>query len=220
MSATNKTTNYELPLFIGSDIPSWLTDWNGAMTSIDSYIATAVSDASGAAATAENASESAAQTVQGLVTANNTIATIQQNIATIQNKLTFTTVNMKASGGISGLATCAIIKNSDASICKLIIKLNNVSGWTNNIALGSSGLYVHASVQINGNQFNISDGGYMALGPIMSITGENPQLQDLYLIYSGGITYIGHASNGASYPSAVTLGGTLIVFQTGQVITL
>lgn len=35
MSATQKTTNYQLPIFVGTDIPSWLTDFNGAMEKID-----------------------------------------------------------------------------------------------------------------------------------------------------------------------------------------
>ena len=35
MSATNKTTYYELPIFIGSDKPSWLSDWNMSMQRID-----------------------------------------------------------------------------------------------------------------------------------------------------------------------------------------
>lgn len=35
MSATNATTNYSLPLFIGTDKPAWLVDWNTAMTDID-----------------------------------------------------------------------------------------------------------------------------------------------------------------------------------------
>lgn len=85
MSATNKTTNIELPLFIGTDVPSWLTDWNGAMTNIDSHIATAVSTASGAAATAEAASESAAQTAQGLVSTNNTVSSLQQTVGGLQS---------------------------------------------------------------------------------------------------------------------------------------
>lgn len=38
MSATNSTTNYELPLFIGTDKPSWLGDFNGAMNKIDTSI--------------------------------------------------------------------------------------------------------------------------------------------------------------------------------------
>jgi len=35
MSATQKTTNYQLPIFVGTDIPSWLTDFNSAMSKID-----------------------------------------------------------------------------------------------------------------------------------------------------------------------------------------
>lgn len=43
MSSTNKTTNYELPLFIGTDKPTWLGDFNGAMNKIDTAVK-AVSD--------------------------------------------------------------------------------------------------------------------------------------------------------------------------------
>ena len=42
MSSTNKTTNYSLPIFIGSDVPSWLTDFNGAMQLIDTAIGNAL----------------------------------------------------------------------------------------------------------------------------------------------------------------------------------
>lgn len=48
MSATNATAVYGLPLFIGSDKPAWLTDWNGAMNAIDTAIAAAKSAADGA----------------------------------------------------------------------------------------------------------------------------------------------------------------------------
>lgn len=85
MSATNKTSNIELPLFIGTDTPSWLGDWNGAMTTIDSQIATAKSDAKGAAATAAAASESAAQTAQGLISTNNTVSVLQQTVGGLQS---------------------------------------------------------------------------------------------------------------------------------------
>lgn len=38
MSATNHTTNYNLPIFVGSDKPAWLVDFNGAMNAIDAAI--------------------------------------------------------------------------------------------------------------------------------------------------------------------------------------
>ena len=35
MAATNHTTNYNLPVFVNDDIPTWLGDWNTAMNDID-----------------------------------------------------------------------------------------------------------------------------------------------------------------------------------------
>ena len=66
MGHTNSTPNIGLPQFIGTDKPTWLGDFNGAMSaidtkvgSIDAAIATtdakadnAVADASGAVTTA------------------------------------------------------------------------------------------------------------------------------------------------------------------------
>lgn len=55
MSSTNKTSHYNLPQFIGSDIPTWLGDFNSAMSAIDSGINAAATTASGAATTAAQA---------------------------------------------------------------------------------------------------------------------------------------------------------------------
>ena len=55
MSSTNKTEHYSLPQFIGSDIPTWLGDFNSAMMAIDSGINSAATSASGAATTAAQA---------------------------------------------------------------------------------------------------------------------------------------------------------------------
>lgn len=40
MSATNSTTNYSLPIFIETDKPAWLVDFNGAMRAIDAQMKT------------------------------------------------------------------------------------------------------------------------------------------------------------------------------------
>lgn len=48
MSSTNKTTNYELSQFIGSDKPAWLSDYNGDMGKIDAGIHSAQTTATGA----------------------------------------------------------------------------------------------------------------------------------------------------------------------------
>lgn len=48
MASTNKTTNYELSQFLGTDKPAWLTDYNADMGKIDAAIHTAASTATGA----------------------------------------------------------------------------------------------------------------------------------------------------------------------------
>ena len=48
MSSTNKTTNYELSQFIGTDKPAWLTDYNADMGKIDAGVYAAKSTADGA----------------------------------------------------------------------------------------------------------------------------------------------------------------------------
>lgn len=47
MSATNTTPNIGLPSFIGTDKPAWLTDWNGAMSTIDTEVGSLKTDLSG-----------------------------------------------------------------------------------------------------------------------------------------------------------------------------
>lgn len=48
MSSTNKTTNYNLSQFIGTDKPAWLTDYNADMSKIDAGVHAAQDTATGA----------------------------------------------------------------------------------------------------------------------------------------------------------------------------
>lgn len=57
MSFTNKTPNYNLPQWLGTDKPSWLVDVNGAFSAIDTAIKNAADSGSGADAAAKAALE-------------------------------------------------------------------------------------------------------------------------------------------------------------------
>lgn len=72
MASTNKTTHYNLPLFVGTDKPTWLGDFNSAMQALDAAIYEA---------------EQAATTAQSQATAANSTATAASSNATtaIQN---------------------------------------------------------------------------------------------------------------------------------------
>ena len=79
MSSTNTTSHYNLPQFIGSDIPTWLGDFNSAMTAIDSGINAAAAAASGAATTAAQASTDAAAAASSATSAYNAAAEAQKS---------------------------------------------------------------------------------------------------------------------------------------------
>ena len=74
MSATNSTTNYNLPVFVGTDKPAWLTDWNGAMNIIDGAI-NSVSTAQQGDATAISTLNSSVQALGDTVSGHTTAIT-------------------------------------------------------------------------------------------------------------------------------------------------
>lgn len=85
MSATNSTANYELPIFLATDKPAWLTDWNGAMSAIDTAIHAAQATADGA------------QTTASAATAD--ISTINASLTTITGNITSLTTSVNSNTG-------------------------------------------------------------------------------------------------------------------------
>ena len=75
MSHTNSTSHYSLPQFVGTDIPTWLGDFNAAMTAIDNGINSAATTAGSASTTAAQASTDAAAAQASANSAINSAAT-------------------------------------------------------------------------------------------------------------------------------------------------
>lgn len=96
MSATQKTTNYQLPIFVGTDIPSWLTDFNSAMEKID----TAIKDASTTGGVTKSYVDGIRDELQSSITqlttkVNNLETTIAGLKTTLENALV---IGTKAAG--------------------------------------------------------------------------------------------------------------------------
>lgn len=85
MSATNATTNYALPIFIGTDKPAWLVDWNSAMTDIDAAIKGVDTDVQGAIVD-----------ISGL---NSTVASHTSTLSTISGQITVINTNLNTATG-------------------------------------------------------------------------------------------------------------------------
>ena len=107
MSSTNKTTNYNLSQFIGTDKPAWLTDYNSDMSKIDAGVNTAQSTATGADGKA-TANATAIGTLSSLTTdaKTNLVAAINEVDANAD-----TAIN--TASGAAGNASQALTKVND-----------------------------------------------------------------------------------------------------------
>lgn len=86
MAYTNKTVNYELPQYVADDKPTYLGDFNSAMSKIDEVMKTnadSVTDANGQAANAVSQAQQASTTA---TSALNEVNTVKSQITTINEK--------------------------------------------------------------------------------------------------------------------------------------
>ena len=118
MSATNSTTNYALPIFIGTDKPAWLVDWNGAMTDIDAAIKGVDTDVQGAITS-----------ISGL---SSTVASHTSSISTISGQITVITTNLNNATGnintINSLSGNVTPTTTDQTIIGAINELHAAQG--------------------------------------------------------------------------------------------
>lgn len=89
MSSTNKTTNYDLSQFVGSDKPAWLADYNQDMSKIDTAVKSAYDAGTGADGKAD-ANATAIGTLANLTTEDKTslvgaVNEVQSETITAQN---------------------------------------------------------------------------------------------------------------------------------------
>ena len=88
MASTNKTTHYDLPQWIGTDKPTFLGDLNGAFSTIDTQLYTAVTNAENA----NNNASSAAGAVSNMQNDVNSLkkwqTTASSAISGLQNSVT------------------------------------------------------------------------------------------------------------------------------------
>lgn len=78
MSSTNKTTNYNLSQFVGTDVPSYLGDYNGDMNKIDK----AIGDVANSQGSVEQSVVGLTEDVQGLSTQVSGVSTSVQQLQT------------------------------------------------------------------------------------------------------------------------------------------
>lgn len=185
MASTNKTTNYNLSQFIGSDKPTFLGDYNSDMLKIDTQmkanadnVATAISGVESATSTA-NSANSTANTANATATQANTTAgeanTTATNAQSTANSAlaTASTASTKADNVASDLNTFeqkfnfTDIKDLALNVTNGSISANDIKVATNSD--GSIGK-IYGRVQFTRSGSNNTFTGTSDLRPTQNIT--------------------------------------------------
>lgn len=145
-ASTNKTANYELPQFVGTDKPTWLGDFNEAMSDIDTGMhtnATNIANMQTDVASATSAASQASQDVAGLTTTVNTLSSTVSSVQTTANNASQTassalntanTANGKADTNASAITTL----QGDITDLEPVELYKNLSGNNGTVTLSDS----------------------------------------------------------------------------------
>lgn len=151
MSSTNKTTNYNLSQYIGTDKPTYLGDYNGDMLKIDNQMkanADSASNATSAAGAAQAVAEKASKDVQSL---NDSVTANSADIAGLKTKNTQQDVSIQ---NATNTATSANNKANQNE--QNITDINTRNQWIQGINIHNTGLpnYTKGSWNCSYNKFS------------------------------------------------------------------
>ena len=151
MSSTNKTTNYKLSQYIGTDKPTYLGDYNGDMLKIDTQMkanADSASNATSAAGAAQAVADKASKDVQAL---NNSVTANSEDIASLKTK------NAQQDVSIQNATNTASSANNKANNNERnITDINTRNQWIQGINIHNTGLpnYSKGSWNCSYNKFS------------------------------------------------------------------
>ena len=168
MASTNKTTNYELSQYVGTDKPTYLSDYNGDMYKIDAQmktnadnIATAISSASTATSTA-NSALSTAQSAES--TANSASSTASSASTTAGNAQS--TANSALSTATSAQST-ANQAATDINTLNTKLNLTNFTSYDTSDKISiTNGTFSSSNLQVATN----SDGSIGKIYGVIAMT--------------------------------------------------
>lgn len=151
MSSTNKTTNYSLSQYIGTDKPTYLGDYNSDMLKIDEQMkanSDAASNAASAAGAANAVADKASKDVQNL---NNSVTANSVEIASLKTKNGQQDVNIQNATNVASSAN-ATAKQNELNIGDI----NTRNVWTQGTNIQNTGLpnYTNGSWNCSYNSFS------------------------------------------------------------------
>lgn len=201
MASTNETTTLKLPLFISTDKPSWLGDWNAAMTAIDTAIGTNLGDIAQAQATATTADTKASAAVSGLDTLQTNFTALQEQTGEIntqvqQNTEDIATLQGSIQGGLPQISRVPVYSRGSTGTTPPFVSSNlfadiMVHDGIYSIRLtkiGANTLYFPVIKDANGKNVWVQM-GYMEGNPLNlypKTLDENTELDGVSMISTAG----------------------------------
>lgn len=172
MSSTNKTPNYNLSQYIGTDKPTYLGDYNGDMLKIDTQLkanADSASKAAAVAGTAQAVAEHASQSVQSL---NDSVTANSADIASLKTKNTQQDSSIQ---NASNTASSALNKANQND--HNITEINTRNQWMQGTKIHNTGLpnYSKGSWNCSYNRFSglLNIDGQIELSQGSTIAGDS-----------------------------------------------
>lgn len=207
MSATNKTTYYDLPIFIGTDVPSWLGDWNSAMNAIDTAIQGVNSKAQSATSTANSASSELSTTNETVSAMNAELETVKKAVMNYDAILDFNMLNTAAANNNFDWCNRFIAQNTNKTLSTMWVYAKFKSVLSNPVVYNytdSNGTFSWYDIfTIEDNCFNLTQSSQpsatncMSIGPCTWKYTPKSQQYDKVLFrdikgwFDGATTHIG-----------------------------
>lgn len=173
MSSTNKTANYQLSQYIGTDKPTYLGDYNSDMSKIDAQMKANADSASQAISKAGTALDKAEDVESQYSSLNESVSANSQDISLIKTK------NTQQDAEISQIKiTAESAKNASSLNTQNISTINTNNQWIQGANIHNTALPNYASGSWNCafNNFSklLSIHGQIALSSATTISATTP----------------------------------------------
>ena len=209
MASTNKTANYNLSQYVGTDKPTYLSDYNTDMFNIDAQmkvnadnVATAISGIETATTTANTANTNAQTAISTANSASSTASeasTTATNAQTTANSALATATTAQSTANTANSTANTANNKADSIASKL--NLSNVTVFNYNQITVDSGSLTNGKITVAIN----SDGSLFKF--YGTITGHSVQVckiqTDLRPTADYTISPAGHDTNG--FPRSITI---------------
>ncbi len=136
MSSTNKTANYELSQFVGTDIPSILNDYNGDMRKIDTALGEINASAGESASDINVLNSKVTQHTNQITTINNSVTSLNERVSV--NETSISEISDELSDVSDSVKTISYVIPTDASPSNQLATKGDIQEYTIKTNLSSN----------------------------------------------------------------------------------